>query len=47
MVAVPAHVYAVTGSIFATGLTLAAEYLPVLLLGPFAGVLADRWDRRA
>ncbi|MEV6867526.1 MFS transporter [Streptosporangium subroseum] len=46
VVAVPAHVYAVTGSIFATGLTLAAEYLPVLLLGPFAGVLADRWDRR-
>lgn len=46
VVAVPAHVYAVTGSVLATGFTLAAEYLPVLLLGPFAGVAADRWDRR-
>ncbi|MFS8097781.1 MFS transporter [Lentzea alba] len=46
VVAVPAHVYALTGSVFATGLTLAAEYLPALLLGPIAGVLVDRWDRR-
>jgi len=46
VVAVPAHVYALTGSMFATGLTLAAEYLPVAVLGPVAGVLADRWDRR-
>ncbi len=46
VVAVPAHVYALTGSLFATGLTLAAEYLPALLLGPVAGVLVDRWDRR-
>ncbi|WP_112228143.1 MFS transporter [Lentzea atacamensis] len=46
VVAVPAHMYALTGSVFATGLTLAAEYLPALLLGPMAGVLVDRWDRR-
>ncbi|WP_406315588.1 MFS transporter [Streptosporangium sp. NBC_01639] len=46
VVAVPAHVYALTGSVLATGSTLAAEYLPMLLAGPFAGVLADRWDRR-
>ncbi|WP_197288161.1 MFS transporter, partial [Nocardia sp. NRRL S-836] len=46
VVAVPAHVYAVTGSVFATGLTLAAEYLPALLFGVWAGVLVDRWDRR-
>ena len=46
VVAVPAHVYALTGSVFATGLTLVAEYLPALLLGPVAGVLVDRWDRR-
>ncbi|GAA3550009.1 MFS transporter [Nonomuraea rosea] len=46
VVAVPAHVYAVTGSALATGVTLAFEYLPSLLLGPFAGVPADRWDRR-
>ncbi|TDC02093.1 MFS transporter [Nonomuraea longispora] len=46
VVAIPAHVFAVTGSVLATGVTLAFEYLPSLLLGPFAGVLADRWDRR-
>lgn len=44
--AVPAHVFLVTGSAAATGLLLAANYLPFLLLGPAAGVLADRWDRR-
>lgn len=46
VVAIPAHVFAVTGSVLATGVTLAFEYLPSLLLGPFAGVMADRWDRR-
>jgi MFS family permease len=46
VLAVPAHVYAATGSLAKTGLTLAAEYLPLLLLGPAAGALADRWDRR-
>jgi MFS family permease len=46
VIAVPAHVFQLTGSLLATGLTLAAEYLPVLLLGPLAGVLTDRWDRR-
>lgn len=46
VIAIPAHVFALTGSLLATGLTLVAEYLPPLLLGPFAGVVADRWDRR-
>ncbi|MEV0829692.1 MFS transporter [Nonomuraea rubra] len=46
VVAIPAHVYAVTGSVLATGVTLAFEHLPSLLLGPVSGVLADRWDRR-
>jgi MFS family permease len=46
VIAVPAYVLQLTGSLVATGLTLAAEYLPVLLLGPVAGVLSDRWDRR-
>ncbi|MEV0616325.1 MFS transporter [Nonomuraea sp. NPDC050404] len=46
VVAIPAHVYAVTGSVLATGVTLAFEFLPSLLLGPVTGVLADRWDRR-
>lgn len=44
--AVPAHIFLATGSAAATGLTLAANYLPFLVLGPAAGVLVDRWDRR-
>jgi MFS family permease len=44
--AIPTHIFLVTGSLRATGLTVAAEYLPLLVLGPVAGVCADRWDRR-
>lgn len=46
VVAVPYHVYQLTGSAAATGLVLAVESLPTLILGPVAGVFADRWDRR-
>jgi MFS family permease len=46
ILAVPAHILMATRSLRDTGLTLAAEYLPQLLLGPVAGVFADRWDRR-
>jgi MFS family permease len=46
VLAIPAHVLMATSSLRDTGLTLAAQYLPLLLLGPVAGVLADRWDRR-
>jgi MFS family permease len=45
VVAVPYQVYRVTGSTTATGLSLAAESLPALLVGPWAGVLVDRWHR--
>jgi predicted MFS family arabinose efflux permease len=44
--AIPTHIFLVTGSLRATGLTVVAEYLPLLILGPVAGVFADRWDRR-
>jgi MFS family permease len=44
--AIPTHIFLVTASLRATGLTVAAEYLPLLILGPVAGVFADRWDRR-
>jgi predicted MFS family arabinose efflux permease len=44
--AIPTHIFLVTGSLRATGLTVAAEYLPLLILGPVAGVFADRRDRR-
>ncbi|MBR7829978.1 MFS transporter, partial [Actinospica sp. MGRD01-02] len=46
LVAAPFFVFALTGSTMATGLTLTAESLPAILLGPAAGVFADRWDRR-
>jgi MFS family permease len=46
VVAVPAHVFQLTGSVMAAGLALAAEFLPPAVLGPVAGVLVDRWDRR-
>jgi MFS family permease len=46
VLAIPAHILAVTGSLRDTGLTLAAQYLPQLVLGPVAGAVADGWDRR-
>jgi MFS family permease len=46
ILAIPAHVFQVTGSLRDTGLTLAAQYLPGLVLGPVAGVVTDRRDRR-
>jgi MFS family permease len=46
VLAIPAHVFLVTGSLRDTGVTLAADYLPLLVLGPVAGVFTDRWDRR-
>ena len=46
MLAIPTHIFLVTRSLRATGLTVAAEYLPLLVLGPVASVFADRWDRR-
>ncbi|MEV5961582.1 MFS transporter [Kribbella sp. NPDC051952] len=44
VVAIPFHVFNLTGSTVATGLALALEALPPLLLGPWAGILLDRWD---
>jgi Na+/melibiose symporter-like transporter len=44
VVAIPFHVFTLTDSAVATGLTLALEALPALLLGPWAGVLLDRWN---
>ncbi|MEV6287094.1 MFS transporter [Kribbella sp. NPDC051770] len=44
VVAIPFHVFQLTGSAAATGLTLALEALPALVLGPWAGVLLERWD---
>jgi MFS family permease len=46
LVAAPYFVYHLTGSTIATGLSLMAQTAPAVLLGPIAGVFADRWDRR-
>ena len=46
IVALPYQVFRTTGSVAATGLTLAAESVPALVVGPVAGMLVDRWDRR-
>jgi predicted MFS family arabinose efflux permease len=46
LVAVPYKVFELTGSALATGITFIAESLPALVIGPVAGVAADRWDRR-
>lgn len=46
VVAIPAYVYQLTGSLLATGLTVGAEFLPQLLFGLVAGVVTDRWDRK-
>ncbi|MBV1850846.1 MFS transporter [Catellatospora tritici] len=46
VIAVPAHLYASTGSALAPGFALAVQGLPAVLLGPWAGLLADRYSRR-
>lgn len=46
LVAAPYFVLRLTRSTLATGLSMGAETVPALLLGPVAGVFTDRWDRR-
>jgi MFS family permease len=47
LLALPFYVYGRTGSVLSTGGLVAAELVPRLALSSVAGVLADRWDRRA
>mgnify|MGYP001827249646 CR=1 FL=1 len=46
IVALPYHIYAVTGSALATSAWIMASILPGVLFGSVAGVFVDRWDRR-
>ena len=45
-IALPIHVYQLTGSAIATSGALIAATAPRLLLGSVAGTFVDRWDRR-
>ncbi|TNC25415.1 MFS transporter [Amycolatopsis alkalitolerans] len=45
-VAVPVFIYQATGSAGSTALTMIAGVLPIVLLSPVAGHVADRCDRR-
>jgi MFS family permease len=44
--AIPIMVEKLTGSALLVGLSVIASALPMLLLGPVAGVFVDRWDRK-
>ncbi|GAA0572104.1 MFS transporter [Kribbella sandramycini] len=46
MIAVPVYVFQLSGSAVLTGLALALEAVPPLVLGPWAGAWLDRWDLR-
>ncbi|GHF92301.1 MULTISPECIES: MFS transporter [Amycolatopsis] len=46
-VALPVYVFQRTGSAATTALSIVLGLLPAVLLSPVAGVVADRWDRRA
>ncbi|MEV4513252.1 MFS transporter [Dactylosporangium sp. NPDC049525] len=46
LVSLPILVYQLTGSPLQTSFAFLVELAPAVLLGPVAGHLADRWDRR-
>lgn len=44
--ALPLYVLNITGSVAAMGLFFVVQVLPGIVLGSFAGVFVDRWDRK-
>ncbi len=45
-IGLPIYIFLLTHSILATGLMMLVGRIPRILLGPVAGVFADRWDRK-
>ena len=45
-IALPLWVYQETGSAVSTGLAFAVQFVPIVLLAPWAGYIADRFDRK-
>lgn len=45
-VALPLLILALTGSVAQAGLTIGFNAIATILVGPIAGVLVDRWDRK-
>ncbi|MBA3378047.1 MAG: MFS transporter, partial [Chloroflexia bacterium] len=45
-IAMLVYVYELTGSPFATSLIPVFASIPGIVVGPIAGVLVDRWDRK-
>jgi len=45
MIAMSWLVYRLTGSAFLLGIVAFAANIPIFLIAPFAGILADRWNR--
>src|SRR5215469_9512386 len=44
--AVPTLILGITGSALATAFAYVLEFIPYVIIGPVAGVVADRWNRR-
>lgn len=44
--ALPIMTYNITGSMTSLSLTILLQAIPAIVAGPFAGALADRWDRK-
>jgi MFS family permease len=44
--AVPTLILRITGSALATAFAYVLEFIPYVIAGPMAGVVADRWNRR-
>lgn len=44
--AVPTLILRITGSALATAFAYVLEFIPFVIVGPVAGVVADRWNRR-